>query len=378
MKKILRKIIHVFGLVVLSSSIIIYADVNNLPDLNSNNTSKQDVNIVRNDDIVYASSSEVALNSDFYIILNLTKIDYSKFKVEITNTLSLSASDVTTDVSNLSIGSPTSFVVDKSLINLDKIGVVYTTPMQETVINFNVKITDLTETKEGLQTKATEYETEISAFQDQLLVLQAELELLEPGTPEYQAKQDEIANVNSQISSKTSLYNQLIEKINSFVPNTIEKNVVVTVLKETSKKSEDEKSSFEKELEMQKKEMSADMDKMKMDMSDMQSSLQVANDKITTLTQSVTYQGSQNNYLSSLSITGVEFSSSFKKTTLNYFATVGADITDLTINAEAEDSSAIVTIYGNKDLKVGKNKVIVTVTAEDGSTKNYIIYITKS
>jgi hypothetical protein len=93
--------------------------------------------------------------------------------------------------------------------------------------------------------------------------------------------------------------------------------------------------------------------------------------------QVVTYNGSDNNYLSSLSITNYDLSSDFSKDRLTYFVTVDSDITSLEINATSENSSSIVSINGNEDLSDGTNKILITVTAENGNTKNYRIYVIK-
>ena len=49
----------------------------------------------------------------------------------------------------------------------------------------------------------------------------------------------------------------------------------------------------------------------------------------------------------------------------------------MTIKAEPEDSKATVTIKGEKELKEGENTVIISVDAEDGTTKLYEIKVTK-
>lgn len=95
-------------------------------------------------------------------------------------------------------------------------------------------------------------------------------------------------------------------------------------------------------------------------------------------TQSVIYNGESNNYLSSLTIDGLDLSPSFSKTCQTYFVEVGNDIRSITINAEAEDENAKVTIYGNENLVEGENKVLVSVTAENGTVKFYRIYVTKN
>jgi hypothetical protein len=91
----------------------------------------------------------------------------------------------------------------------------------------------------------------------------------------------------------------------------------------------------------------------------------------------VKYKGSDNNYLSDLSITNYALNKEFSKDSLTYFVTIDSDTTTLEVNATKEDSNSTVSINGNTDLKEGINKILITVTAENGNTKNYRIYVTK-
>lgn len=97
----------------------------------------------------------------------------------------------------------------------------------------------------------------------------------------------------------------------------------------------------------------------------------------TTTDTTTTYQGSYNNYLESLSVTDYDFQSDFQKTYDTYFVTVPNDVTDVTVNAEADDSDATVAVTGNSDLEVGINKVLISVTAENGNVRTYRIYVTR-
>ena len=93
--------------------------------------------------------------------------------------------------------------------------------------------------------------------------------------------------------------------------------------------------------------------------------------------QPVTYNGSENNYLSTLSVSGYEFKQVFKKERLIYFMTVTNDVESLDVTAYAEESTSSVAISGNSSLKTGINKILIVVTAENGNTKNYKIIVTK-
>jgi len=81
-----------------------------------------------------------------------------------------------------------------------------------------------------------------------------------------------------------------------------------------------------------------------------------------------------NNYLKEINING--YTLSFNKDTLSYNLTI-KDEKQLEITANAESEKALVAITGNENLKTG-SKIIIKVTAEDGSTKEYNIVVTKT
>lgn len=89
------------------------------------------------------------------------------------------------------------------------------------------------------------------------------------------------------------------------------------------------------------------------------------------------YSGSANNYLKSLSVRGLDLSSGFHKTNTSYFLTVDAKTSNLTVSAKADDGKATVVVAGNTELKNGMNKVLISVTAENGAVRYYRIYVTK-
>ena len=86
---------------------------------------------------------------------------------------------------------------------------------------------------------------------------------------------------------------------------------------------------------------------------------------------------SSNKNLSSLSIEDVEITPEFNKETTQYTATVDGDVTELKIDAKAEDSKAKVTVEGNENLQEGDNVIKVKVTAEDNTTRTYFITVKK-
>lgn len=85
---------------------------------------------------------------------------------------------------------------------------------------------------------------------------------------------------------------------------------------------------------------------------------------------------SRNNNLSSLSVEGATLAPAFSKETLEYTVTLPPDTTKAKISATPEDSKSSVTGTGEVDVIDGLNKIEVTVTAEHGEKKTYVINLT--
>ena len=85
---------------------------------------------------------------------------------------------------------------------------------------------------------------------------------------------------------------------------------------------------------------------------------------------------SNNANLSNLGIKPNDFKG-FKISTTSYNVSVPNDIENITIYATAQDKKATITGDGAQKLNVGKNKLNVIVTAEDGTTKTYTINVTR-
>ena len=82
--------------------------------------------------------------------------------------------------------------------------------------------------------------------------------------------------------------------------------------------------------------------------------------------------------LDNLAIENHELSPEFNKDVTNYFVEVSNDTEKLNILAIPIDTNAKVKIDGNENLNVGKNKVIINVTAKDGITnKKYYINVNR-
>ena len=81
--------------------------------------------------------------------------------------------------------------------------------------------------------------------------------------------------------------------------------------------------------------------------------------------------------LSSLKISPGVLVPDFSPEQTQYTTLVGGDCNKLTVSAATADSNAKVIISGNADLQLGENVVTCQVTAQDGTTKDYVITVTK-
>lgn len=84
---------------------------------------------------------------------------------------------------------------------------------------------------------------------------------------------------------------------------------------------------------------------------------------------------STNNSVKSIRITNYDIK--FNKDTKKYNLLVDEDVSEVEIKVTPNDSKATVSIENNTDLKVGLNKVIVKVTAENGDANEYLFNVYK-
>lgn len=82
--------------------------------------------------------------------------------------------------------------------------------------------------------------------------------------------------------------------------------------------------------------------------------------------------------LASLSLSGVSLSPAFSSTITSYTATVPNATASTTITAAATHASASLAGDGLRSLNTGSNSLTVTVTAEDGNTKNYTVTVQRN
>lgn len=86
---------------------------------------------------------------------------------------------------------------------------------------------------------------------------------------------------------------------------------------------------------------------------------------------------SNDSTLKGLVVEGHELYPSFDTNTRDYYLRVANDITALTVVPTVNHEKASYKVEGATELQVGKNVIVIVVTAEDGSSSNYVINVTR-
>lgn len=97
----------------------------------------------------------------------------------------------------------------------------------------------------------------------------------------------------------------------------------------------------------------------------------------TTNTTTSNPKKSSNAKLKELKINIEGMTPEFEEDITEYYLNVGPDIEEIEVTAKTADTKAKATVLGNEELKEGENKIRITVKAEDGTIKQYYIYVNK-
>lgn len=88
-----------------------------------------------------------------------------------------------------------------------------------------------------------------------------------------------------------------------------------------------------------------------------------------------TQEASNNAYLASLKINKGTLKPEFSPEVNEYNVMMEEEVSKLIISAQAQDSNAKVQVKGADDLQVGENEITIIVTAENGDTLEYALYV---
>ena len=177
---------------------------------------------------------------------------------------------------------------------------------------------------------------------------------------------------NEEIVKEITKIITVVEKNNE---NKEEENTNISNDKKPENKQEmsnEEKSNSKQEQKNSNEKTSNNIENQKISVSgSVKSSL--SGTSVNTENQE-TYNGSNNNYLEKLEVEGKELNTSFNKENDTYFIDINNTNT-INVTAIAEDSTAKVYITGNDNIESGNNKILISVTAENGDVRYYRIFV---
>lgn len=310
-------------------------------------------------DFFKVSKEEITPGETLEITFDISSLEYKKFKISLNSNIDVKDIYIKTN-ENIEIENKEeaiSIEIDKEKINLNQITLYY--PIQKD-IEIGTKIQLIAKIIVNNEIKN---ENQIS---NNIVTTETENE-----------KEKNTTNTENNTNNK----NQIVKEITK----------IITVVEEnTEKKDEEDTNNSSDKKEENKQEM---LDEEKIDSKQMQNNNNekisnninhqnnnIGNTKSSLSETSINienqaiYNGSSNNYLAKLEIEGINLNTSFNKENGTYFIDINNTNT-INITAIAEDSKARVYITGNDNIQNGNNKILISVTAENGEVRYYRVFV---
>lgn len=269
------------------------------------------------DNFFEIKEQEVSKEDNVELIINLDKLKYNKFKFELVSDVELSNINTDENIELKKNDNEIYIEIDKEVTKLSKIVLNYKVSEDKKVGDTIIFIANVTNLED---------ENEVQTEQAKITIIENKTEQQKPE--------------NNSEKPKTSENIMSSEKIKTNINNMKNTRVVAGVTKTAGNNTKSTKQAVNVEK--------------------------------------VEYNGSNNNYLSNLSVKGYKLDKEFCKDNNTYFVNVDDDVSSINISAKKEDTTATICIYGNENLKEGINKILINVTAENGNVRTYRIYITKA
>jgi hypothetical protein len=283
--------------------------------------------------------------------LDISKIQYDKFEFKLSSNIDTANIVVNENVEAEKYNNDISINIDKEKMNLDKISYYYQVPENaqvDTKIEVLAQILIENEADSGENTATEEIQKTVVENK------KIEVSIVEKKQENNQEKPNEQNN-------------------NSNMPNNEERN-------DNQKQDRKDVNIPDNEMKKSNEEFSTNANK-----SIQNGKIQSATFSINTVsignraliqgeTETAIYNGSNNNYLANIEIEGETLNTTFNKEKTTYLVkTTGK--TELNINVSKEDENAKVYITGNTNLKTGDNKILISVTAENGDVRYYRVFV---
>ncbi|MBO5397971.1 MAG: cadherin-like beta sandwich domain-containing protein [Clostridia bacterium] len=317
------------------------------------------------------SKEEVTKNEKIEMTINIENIPYEKSIFELNSNQNLENIEIQSNVEAEQQANQIIINLNKAETNLNTITLFYDIPTEQSIgdtLKFVATITN------------AENSEEKETVEENVRIIEETIETNEV---------NEIVNNTVQDNNVASINIVNNNVVNNNVENNTIKDDTITkpTLPESDKdkeddiedmtKPEDEEEAMNKEKVPEKKTKPSETEED--EENEEKETISKASNITSASTENVvTYNGSDNNYLNSLVVDGYDLNKTFSKDNSTYFINVAKDTESIKITATAEETTAKVCIYGNADLSNSSNKILISVTAENGNVRNYRIYVNKN
>lgn len=318
-------------------------------------------------DFLKVNKEEISPEETLEITFDIASLEYNKFKISLNSNIDVK--DVyTQNNENITIEDKDDAIIleiDKEKINLNQITLYYP-------ISKDIKIgTKIQLTAKIIVNNEMKVENETNNNNN---IAKTENEItIETENGKNTTNTENIGDENNEeIVKEITKIITVVEKSNE---NKEEENTNISNDKKPENKQEmsnEEKSNSKQKQKNSNEKTSNNIENQKISVSGSAKS-SLSGTSVNTENQE-TYNGSNNNYLEKLEVEGKELNTSFNKENDTYFIDINNTNT-INVTAIAEDSTAKVYITGNDNIESGNNKILISVTAENGDVRYYRIFV---
>lgn len=319
------------------------------------------ISLAADNGFFFTNKQEISQGDTLEMTLDISQIKNSKFEFKLTSNLDASSIVANQNVEMEKYNDEISIEIDKSKTSINKVTLSYPVPETAQVgtqIELVAQVTAEIEVEEPIQDTAEDTADTTDT-----------------------ANQEEATKTETQVVENKKIVVKIIEKSdNQSKPNDKENNTD----KPTDNKPSDAKPNEASKENAFDKSTTPNVDKK----SSFTPSTQSAPTKLVTnfaatstnlssmtVQETAKYNGSSNNYLAGLEVVGENLNTTFNKDNSTYFIQTSGK-TEVSVNAAAEESGAKINITGTTNLKSGDNKILISVTAENGDVRYYRVFVT--
>ena len=311
-----------------------------------------------NNNFLTVNTDKIGQKETLKIALDLNKIEYDKFKIVLNSNIDNDKIHTNENITIKEESDGVTIEIDKTKLNLGTIEMSYVVP-EETEINSKIQLSVKVIVEEEVEQQDDEENT--------ILVKQEKVVLEESKNIIVIDNKD---NTNTETEKQEQNTDTSKEQNNNKEKNQKDSNKEQG---ENNKDNTNKTSNSQNNKTMASSNKSTNNKQNSINVNSISKNTNSGGAQSNKNVESAIYNGSNNNYLKNLSVKNIELNTNFNKENTTYFINV-TNTSNLKITAIAEDNTAKVVIIGNDSIKEGTNKILISVTAENGNTRYYRIF----